>query len=563
MRDTQFHLTSGNEIAITGLPDQVGAEFYVFIGEEAISDYTTDVIMVNGITTIKIKDLFKDRPIIDGQEYIITGQARYQAGSFGELVKVTWVAPKANPGLNSVPANTGGTTPPAVSAASAAQAATSTSTDQENKTLMDEALTEVSQRLNLIDEDLDGTLSEIYDSQNVKKKRFAEIDTMIRRMRAGMRAISDIIAEIEKSKPIECDYFRRWMSRISERITHLEDTCRALRAVANKAQTPAQTPAPAPVQNAVTPPPVTAPIPAPPPATPPVDLGPTNNRIDNLEKDLADLALQLANKASSQDLADLSGSVNNLRAQVTSLEGQMSGLETAIENAGKTSSNGFDRLTAAIDALANRQVPSTASTTSAQSPAAATVQSAVPTTAQTAVNPPSKGKKKSRRESVNFFALVLGIVLGVLALIAMFFYATRSQSIDAERIGASEAKSAAVAEMENARRLQMEMADKMHNLQQEVTGYQRQTFVTPPPPLSSTVTNATVVTNTLAPSSNTNSTVTNIGKLSYHLDRPIEGISLGDTFERQPFMKESWSPGPMGDLYDYRSREFNGYLYLR
>lgn len=645
MRDTQFHLTSGNEIAITGLPGQVGMEFGVYLETNLVSKYRIEMILVDGTTTVAIQDLFQDQPIIDGQSYIINGQALYGPGDSGDHKEVTWVAPKANPGPNPAPANnTRGTIPPAVPAASAAQAAVAAPSPSDPDT---DKVTEIRTRLDRIERHLDISIKRMENVKNPSKGYLSRVDGMIQEMRNGTEDISKIISSIETSKPTECVDFKNQMAEISKRMEELEGICRGLRTVANKkstAPTPTQAPAPTkdpsdldlakatasvlatiatsptssqtqaptPVQaidplpaTTATPTQATAPTPAPtpaqatvqtidpaptpvpPPTTPLVDLGPTNDRIDDLEEELAKLALQLADKASAEDLANLSGSVDGLGEQVSSLKGQVSGIETTIEKAGKTSNDRLDQLMAAISALKNQQVPvpTTAPTTPATAPAllpvkntvpvtvppAPPVKSTVPTTAPTqvtAVNPPSKGKKKSRRESVNFFALVLGIVLGVLALIAIFFYATRSQSIDAERIGASEAKSAAAAEMENAKRLQMETTEAVNNLRQQVEGYKRQTLVMPPPPLSSTVTNTIVmtntivVTNTLAPSSNTNGAVTNtFGKLSYHLDRPIEGISLGDTFEMQPCIEAYWFPSWTQNLYGYRkARGFNGYL---
>lgn len=132
----------------------------------------------------------------------------------------------------------------------------------------------------------------------------------------------------------------------------------------------------------------------------------------------------------------------------------------------------------------------------------------------------------------------------------MFFYATRSQTIDAERIGASDAKSAAVAEIENARRLQMETMDKMHSLQQNVEGYRRQKFVMPPPPTAP----AQITTNKVVNSSTTNVVVVT------NIVQDNSSIELHPTGIRQGFYVDGyWSPTPMQDRYSYKG--FNGFIY--
>lgn len=549
----------GKSITLTVEEGQEYFLFCLFDSNKKIVGNPFESQIVSNVGSHEVIELASKLPdVTEPDTYKLYVSAKHKDKTIGEPVTLPWkevgtkdmkTNPNSNPAPADEPANNTGGTPPAVSAAQAAVAAPSPSDPDTDK------VKEIQTRLGNIERHLDMSIKRMENVKNPSKGYLLMVDDMLRRMRGGMRDISTIVASIETSRPDECTGFKDQMTLISANMERLEDMCRGFKSVAAASTK-------APVSN-----------PDPAPAASDMDPDPINNRIDGLEKEMAYLKLQLADKASSKDLTNLSGSVNGLDKRVTGLKGQVTGLQTTIEGVGKEHNNRLDKLMAAVDELASKVQASSAS--SATSASATTtdpaVQDHVPATVPTqvtAANPVSKGKRKSGRESVNFFALVLGIAMVVLALIAMFFYATRSQSIDAERIGASDAKSAAVAEMENAKRLQMETTEAVNNLRQQVEGYKRQTLVMPPPSLSSTVTNTIVmtntivVTNTLAPSSNTNGAVTNtFGKLSYHLDRPIEGISLGDTFEMQPCIEAYWFPSWTQNLYGYRkARGFNGYL---
>ncbi len=418
---------------------------------------------------------------------------------------------------------------------------------------------EINERINIIESDLDFTITKVRDT---KDPDLSGVYEMIGQMRGGMRNISTIIASIEKSCPDECSNFKIRMDQILEKMKQLQDMCRAimgLKLANRKNVSPRPT---APAGPSVNPAPVV-------PVVPAVDLAPVNDRIDDLEQQLRGVTSQLADKASADDLHNLSGRVDGLTGQVTSLDTKVGGLD-------KTCTDGFTSLQGAIVGITTQITNAAASTpaaTSATPPAAnatpvvatapvvpaATAAPATPANVMPATTPATtnggKNKKKSR-ESVNFFVLVLGIVLGVLALIAMFFYATRSQNITEQRIGASDSKSAAAAEIENARRLQVEMMDRMHDLQQQVEGYRRQTFVTPPMPAESpttlqVVTNKIVTTNVVVM---TNTVVT-------HTTSQDESGPRRPAIEMGPVVYGSWSPTPMQNRYDYRRQGFNGYIY--
>jgi hypothetical protein len=108
----------------------------------------------------------------------------------------------------------------------------------------------------------------------------------------------------------------------------------------------------------------------------------------------------------------------------------------------------------------------------------------------------------------------------------------------------------------------METMDKIHNLQQNVEGYRRQTFVMPPPPtapaqittnkvvISTPMTNVVVVTNI----------VQSVSHVILQDNSSIE--LLHPTGIRQGFYVDGyWSPTPMQDRYSYSRQGFNGFIY--
>jgi hypothetical protein len=287
---------------------------------------------------------------------------------------------------------------------------------------------EIQTRLGDIERHLDMSIKRMENVKNPSKGYLLMVDGVIKKMRYGTEDISTIIASIETSKPTECAGFKDRMTQISVKMERLEDMCRGFKSVAAaSAKAPVSNPDPAPATNA-TPAQATAPTtdPAatqaidplptsvPPPATPP-DLDPMNNRVDGLEKKMADLKLQLADKANSKDLTNLSGSVNGLDARVTSLKGQISGLETEVRKAGDTCNNRLDQIMTAVGVLGNQQVPAKT---------AATVQNAVPASA-------------NRISKNAFLAFVYGLTITAIIgiIFGIVFSAPRPQSTTPMIIG--------------------------------------------------------------------------------------------------------------------------------
>ncbi len=111
-------------------------------------------------------------------------------------------------------------------------------------------------------------------------------------------------------------------------------------------------------------------------------------------------------------------------------------------------------------------------------------------------------------ENNNFkLTLILGIIALILLGSAFFYYASRNQTLDADRTDAAGTKAQATAEIEAARRLQVETMDRLHKLGDEVEGMRRAQHVTPPKPESPAPTPAPA-TPPVQPTP-TNSTATN------------------------------------------------------
>lgn len=463
MKDLSFEVKN-NTIAVRLTKEQMN--FCIVVkdnrNEIVTGEYVPIICRPEASTEIKILDLpWKSAPKV-GEEYKILGRPQdSKSQQWGDWSVQRWTAPgKATlmPRIKN-PSAPVTTQPPAPVRAPAAMPATSPAVNPPVPSHQS-IVRDISERLGKIETDLGEILENFRIKAVPPQKYLLKVEKTLEDVLETMKEIIEQIREGRKTSPLDykqvSEKFEACREKADKASKLLKGAQDALLARSTQVpRAPAATAArhPAPIVPAV-----------PTATTPVVDLDPINDRIGTLEQQLRDVTDQLAEKASAN--------VATAPAPAT---------------------------VAPVVATAPvvPVVPATPTNVAATTPVVA------PTT--------TNGKKgKKSRESVNFFALVLGIVLGVLALIiavgfltlsgtGVFFYATRSQDISAERIGASDAKSAAAAEIENARRLQMEMVDRMHDLQQQVEGYRRQTFVTPPMPKSPVtlqiVTNKIVTTN--------------------------------------------------------------------
>jgi archaellum component FlaC len=528
--------------------------------KEMTERYAPPIARPEASTEVKVLELpWKEAPK-PGEEYEVLGCAQdSKTEKWGEWSFHKWTAPgKAAlvPRIKNPP--TSAAAQPPAQDPTVAQAAKA----NPDPGLYTNAEDEIQARLGTIEEHIDSASARLNGLPNPKMEDLEKYDRMIRKMKAGLADIAHILESIETSNPAGYTEFKTQFDRITYKLGNLEGMLGGIRGlIKNRRHTPAPTPTP-----------VVPPV---------VDLAPLNGRIGALEQQLKDVNDQLAGKASADDLTALSGRVNGLTDRVTDLDtqvgglkGEVNGLNTKVSDLDRTCTAGFTSLQGAIAGITTQIANAAAATAAATSttppaantaPAAATAPivpaaNAAPATpanvtpaATPATNGGGKNKKKSR-ESVNFFALVLGIVIGVLAIIVVFFYATRSQNISAERIGTSDAKSAALAEIENARRLQVEMMDRMHNLQQDVEGYRRQTFVTPSAPAkNNAVTNTTLSTTNVV-------IVTNTTQVTYSVPSDVSD-PRPPMIQRGSYVTGFWSPTMMQDRYGYHRQGFNGYIY--
>jgi len=575
MKDLNFEVNN-NTIVVHLTDKQMNFSITVKQGSEQMTEeYKPLISKPDTHTEVKILGLSWKNPPTPGEEYKILGRAQdSKTQQWGDWSVQRWTAPGKKQQIVlriKKPTTPVADEPPPAPVAAPTPVvqdpipATSPDPDPSPSPKDKQVILEINERLNLIEKDLDDILESFRLKPVPPQKYLLRVEKTLVSILMAMEEIAVQVKEGLKTSTANykqvSEKFETCREKARKASQLLDKAKEKLLAKAQQRPTQAQViPAPAPTTNTT---PVVAPNMTTPPApttAAPVDLDPINDRINDLEQQLKDVTDQLADKASSGDLTALSGRVDGLNNQVADLGSQVGDLNT-------TCADGFATLRGAIAGITNPATATTPATTATPTPPAsvATATPAVATAAMTAtpanvaaatpVAPATTttnrgGKnKKSGRESVNFFALVLGIVLGVLALIAMFFYTTRSQDISAERIGTSDTKSAALAEIENARRLQVEMMDKMHNLQQNVEGYRRQTFVTPSEP-DNAVTNTSTTTNVVIVTNITQ--VTRVGDISD--PRP-------PMIQRGSWVNGFWSPTLMQDRYGYNHQGFNGYIY--
>lgn len=237
-----------------------------------------------------------------------------------------------------------------------------------------------------------------------------------------------------------------------------------------------------------------------------------SGRVHAIEKDVAGLRTDLDKKASTEELTkvkqELGHKVDGLRDEFRTGNGQ--------------TSSELNALMRAVEGLKPATPPASGGTPPP------------PPVVQHFYYPPSKndgsgkgadnnGGKASASSTkrtwwentkgpVCFLAFILGLLALVGLIMTLYFHASRNQTMDADRTDAAGTKAQAAAEIEQTRRLQMEIVDRYNAHSQEMEGMRRQMQKAPsqpqPPqpapvekPDAGTVVNITVHNTVMAPPS--------------------------------------------------------------